>query len=118
MIVKYVTNAGTQTWGFIDKVKHVTRHRLHASHVPQALSDTETPESEQFFVNAVNYLIDEPRNPFERPKDAFAINAVIEGDKAAIGLIMDMENGEKSVLVTNQNCFLLNDNGKTIERVI
>jgi hypothetical protein len=140
MIVKYESNG---IWAFIDNVRQIAAADLDASGLIEKY-DEEQPENDSgdhcCYLNgkrlnddvvasnkAFQMACDAMRDQFDsvsygncHMENLLDGNKVLENFPAAAILIYlnDHKEYDTLVLVTNQKCFLMNDKGQTIERLV
>jgi hypothetical protein len=137
MIVKYLSE---NVWGYIDHVRQIASKELNcekliaeydeevkemeredtASYLYEKKLDTNTVLSNKAFLMSteeIHELVDE--------LNAHTVNLIRVIDDFSISLptyaillyLEDTKEYDAMVLITNQKCYLMNDEGKTIERL-
>ena len=123
MIVKY-RNLGA--WNFVDGVVKLTRKSIGIemavkkfdSEVPVTPDSTICTEAKVF-----REVMNDPDLSWACALNCHQENIVTldsgfwESDSIATGLLLHLGNGEYMIVLTNQEAYLLNEKGQTIERI-
>lgn len=133
MIVKYLDG---DVWGFIDNVRQVvnkdidtdalirqydeepSRRDIASENVPVRPGEDEVIMSNKAFVVATESLEDVPGNAHTLN---FLEPGLLRDNMPAAVIILcveDYKEYDTIILVTNQKCYLMNDKGQTIERLV
>jgi hypothetical protein len=141
MIVKYLNDG---VWGYIDNVRQVASRNIDAQEMAQKYDDTCTfakPEDDvcsyccgkrlsdgtimankafTMACNATYDFFDDAQSDHAHTENMLNGDRVLENYPASIILLYlnDHKEYDTVILITNQSCFLMNDKGQTIERLV
>jgi len=138
MIVKYLSD---EVWAYIDHVRQVAKTDFDAGELIKqydAEVKSNTRKDDASWMNEMQIsnltassnkiftMISEQLGEMTEGLDAHSVNLVNTDDIANVNLpvysillyIEDCKDYDALVLITNQKCYLMNDEGKTIERLV
>lgn len=130
MIVKYLSN---DVWGYIDHIRQAATREHDASELIQRYNDEVkrnlrediaskgVKDSEIETSNKLFLMASELAKKITQKPNTHMVN-LIKGKKhlplyAILLYLEDTKEYDVMVLITNQKCYLMNDEGKTIERL-
>lgn len=131
MIVKYLSN---DVWGYIDHVRQVASREYVGESLVERYNEEVSCRSRKDIAsdgafdsgveisNKLFIMVSERISDMVEELNAHIVNLAEGNEKIPLYAILlyleDTKEYDAMVLITNQKCYLMNDEGKTIERLV